>query len=140
MYSLVYVSKSLLPIGQASAEIQSIVEVATARNAAAGVTGALLFTGTRFAQMLEGDEEAVLAIMASIAADERHCDVVIIDQGPAAARCFADWSLVYVGHSTFASGIVERALAESGQSDGYALRNLIRLLRELARPLAPRGA
>lgn len=137
MYSLIYVSRSLLPSGRAAAEIEAIVNISTARNAAAGVTGALLYTGKRFAQLLEGEEAAVLDIMASIARDARHCEVVTIDQGPVVARRFSKWSLVYVGHSTFAAGIVERALAETGEPDGYALRNLMRLLQELARPLAP---
>lgn len=136
MYSLVYVSRSLLPAVQAAAEVGRIVDVSTARNAAEGVTGALLYTGTRFAQLLEGEEAAVLRIMASIARDDRHCDVVTLHQGPADGRRFSDWSLVYVGHSTFASGIVERALAEQDAADGFALRSLIRLLQELARSRA----
>ena len=45
--------------------------------------------------------------------------------------------ITYVGHSTFAAGIVQRALIENGERDGYALRNLIRLLQELARSSAP---
>jgi hypothetical protein len=77
--------------------------------------------------------------MASIARDRRHCEVAILDQGAAAARHFSSWSLVY-GHSTFAAGIVERALAAHGQGDDYPLRNLIRLLRELAPPPAPTAA
>jgi hypothetical protein len=139
VYSLVYVSKSLLPVGEAAAEIESIIAVATARNQAAGVTGALLYTGTRFAQLLEGDEGPLLDIMASIARDPRHTDVTILDQGGAVARRFSGWSLVY-GHSTFAAAIVERALAARGAADGYALRNLIRLMRELAPPSPPGAA
>lgn len=135
MFSLVYVSKSLLEPGQAIREIGSIVDVSTVRNAAAGVTGALLYTGTRFAQVLEGDEPAVREIMGSIARDQRHCDVVTIDQGPITTRRFSTWSLVYLGYSTFAATTVQRALAERDRSDGYALNNLIRLLRELARSI-----
>jgi hypothetical protein len=135
VYSLIYVSRSLLPVDHAAGEIESIIKASTARNAAAGVTGALLYTGTRFAQLLEGDEAAVLGIIASIAQDPRHCDLVILDQGPAGTRRFSSWSLLF-GHSTFAAGIVESALAANGHSDGYALRNLIRLLRELAPPPA----
>ena len=133
MYSLIYVSRSQLLPGEAGKEIESIVKVSATRNAAAGVTGALLYTGKRFAQWLEGEELAVLDIMASIARDPRHCEIVTIDQGPAAARRFSSWSLAYLGHSTFADATVARALAEHGQADGYALRNLIRLLQELAR-------
>ncbi|MBA2918279.1 blue light sensor protein [Sphingomonas sp. MAH-20] len=131
MYSLVYVSKCLLTPDYAGAGIEAIIEVATARNAATGVTGALLYTGARFAQLLEGEKDAVLAIMASIARDPRHGDIVILDQRAASARRFSHWSLVY-GHSTFAAGIVERALAAHGHADEYPLRNLIRLLQELA--------
>jgi len=131
----------MLPRREAAAEIQSIMAVSAARNAAAGVTGALLYTGTRFAQWLEGDEAAVGEIMASIARDARHRDVTILDESPAKARRFSGWSLVYLGHSTFASATVERALAERGAADGFALHSLVKLLEELARssPAQPAG-
>jgi hypothetical protein len=131
VYSIVYVSTSLVPAGQ---EIGSIVSVSSARNAAAGVTGALLHSGARFAQVLEGKQPAVSEIMASIMRDRRHRDLVVIAQGPIAGRRFPSWSLVYQGRSTFASATVERALAERDRGDGNALGNLTRLLWEFARP------
>ena len=132
MYSLLYISRAGLVAGATDAEIEAIVRVSTVRNAAAEVTGALLFTGDRFAQMLEGDETAVLQIMASIAADPRHRDVTVIEQGPIDRRRFARWSMVRSGQSTFAAATVARALADRRAPDGYAVRNLIRLLQGLA--------
>ena len=131
----------MLPRGEAASEIQSIMAVSNARNAAASVTGALLYTGARFAQWLEGDEAAVRDIMASIERDARHRDLVILEQCPAVARRFSEWSLVYLGHSTFASATVRRALAERDAADGFARHSLVKLLQELARssPAQPAG-
>jgi hypothetical protein len=133
VYSLLYISRAELAGSTVEAEIEAIVRVSTARNAAAEVTGALLYTGERFAQLLEGSEDAVREIMARIARDPRHSELTIIEQGPAERRRSARWSMAYGGRSTFAASTVERALADRDAPDGYAMRNLIRLLQELAR-------
>lgn len=115
--------------------LDQIIRHAAARNAALGVTGALLFTGDRFAQWLEGEEDAVRSILASIVKDDRHRDVTILQQGPAERRRFRQWSLAYAGVSTFAGSTVQNAL-EAGR-DEYPVRNLIRLMEELARQPRP---
>lgn len=129
MFSILYVSRSRLSPEAADGDIDAIVEVSLARNPPSGVTGALLFTGDRFAQLLEGPEQSVLTIMASIRRDARHTDIVVVDEGPIAARRFASWSMAYAGRSTFAARTVETALT----GGGFGVRNLIRLLQELAR-------
>lgn len=133
MFSLLYVSRSLIAPNRLQNEIDSIVRAAILRNDAAEVTGAMLFTGARFAQVLEGPEAAVIEIMGSIERDRRHKTIITLAQGPIARRRFADWSMAYSGSSIFAATTVRRAL-EDAKLGGP---NLIRLLQELARETPP---
>lgn len=133
VYSLVYVSRSLLDEQAAEEELAAIIGVSTTKNAAAEVTGALLYTGTRFAQLLEGRKADVQSIMASIMRDSRHADITIIYEGSISQRRFASWSMAYSGGATFASRAVERALSDRNKPSGLAAGNLIRLMQELVR-------
>lgn len=58
--------------------VKEIVEVARRSNPALGITGALLFDGERFCQLLEGGEAEVRGLMDRIAADARHTRVRVL--------------------------------------------------------------
>lgn len=132
MFSLLYVSRALLREESARSELDAIIRVSVARNQAASVTGALLYTGERFAQILEGPEKEVRLVVASIERDSRHTDFTIVEQGAIERRRFARWAMADLGLSTFAASIVARALSEGSREGGRATRNLTRLLQELA--------
>jgi len=125
-----YASRSQLPTAWSDAAVADIVAVSRRRNAALAVTGALLFTGARFAQIIEGPDAAVAELQASIARDPRHGDVQTILSGPHEARLFDDWSLAYAGPSLFVSSQVEAALDEVPRSAD----RLVQILREFATP------
>ena len=96
---LVYVSRSQLT-GDAVAvavALAQILATSRRRNAELGVTGALMLQGWRFAQALEGPHAAVQSVFDSIAADPRHSEVTMAEDGPVAARAFPAWSMAYVG-------------------------------------------
>ena len=65
-------------------------------NAGAGITGALVFTGSHFSQVLEGPAAAVQALMAAILRDPRHRDVRMLCESAAAKRRFGHWAMVLV--------------------------------------------
>ena len=133
MFSLVYVSRSSLVSSGADEQIDAIVATSVERNSPAEITGALLFTGERFAQVLEGSASAVRDLMDCIRKDARHTDIVVIQEGAVPVRRLKAWSMAYSGRSTFAAQIVEQAAAESAQGDDFGTRRLIRLIQELAR-------
>jgi hypothetical protein len=96
---LIYRSRSRLngdPAGIAAA-IASILETSRNRNEQYGLTGALLMRERRFAQALEGPADAVHAVFDRIAADPRHDDVELIEDGPVPARAFPGWTMAYAG-------------------------------------------
>lgn len=110
MESLLYISRSTMAPDEAEREINSIVTTAVARNPVAGLTGALLFTGTHFAQVLEGEGEAIYRLITTIADDPRHDQLKIIARAPLIERRFPDWSMAYFGPSQFVTRHVTRLL------------------------------
>ena len=101
LYRLVYTSRNLLA-GPEEAHAAAVAEVlATSRrnNARVGVTGALLFNGGSFAQVLEGPRAAVEATFERIQRDARHSDVSVLQCEPVTERGFPHWSMSFIGHS-----------------------------------------
>ena len=110
LYSLAYFSRNMIAgtPAQVDAEIAAILEVAREKNRTAGLTGALLFSGGCFAQVLEGPRGTVEDIFETIQSDPRHRDVIILHLHPIEARSFPSWSMAYAGK---AEGMRERAEA-----------------------------
>lgn len=115
--SLLYVSESSLDPDNASKGVDNIVATARHRNPDKDITGALLFTGSHFAQILEGDKEAVEAMLSAIEADHRHNNLRVIDQSFLYERKFRNWSMAYFGPSIFLSRHVSSLLQSPAQSN-----------------------
>lgn len=141
LMKFMYISRSTIPSSNEFASVNNIVATATDRNPKLGVTGALLFTGQHFAQLLEGDRESIDTLIADICRDIRHKQIHIIHHGPLAERRFANWSLAYFGPSQFVSRHVTRLLNDPSPSDQLrAAEWLDELLWEFsARPGAKLG-
>ena len=88
MQRLLYISESRIADADKQSAVSQIVEHAQINNARLGLTGALLFTGLYFAQVLEGPTEAIQTLMADIKTDTRHGKVVVVDESPTTERLF----------------------------------------------------
>ncbi len=75
-FQLLYVSR--LAADADSGVVAAVTAVSRPRNDACGISGALLFDGERFCQMLEGAETEIRALMARIELDPRHCRVMVL--------------------------------------------------------------
>lgn len=128
--SLLYVSVSTLTPEQERDEVDKIVGVAQRRNCELGVTGALIFTGTHFAQLLEGPADAIDALMRSISCDPRHRSVTVVDTGEASRRLFPDWSMAYFGHSRYIDRFVVPLFGSSEDRPRKSIDRLIGLMQE----------
>jgi hypothetical protein len=91
MYRIVYISRARLDWSDRA--LDALGATSSTLNGAHGVTGLLLYDGSRFIQALEGPEDAVRETMRRIAADERHDTIQYLGQGPAAERQFGDWAM-----------------------------------------------
>lgn len=80
-------------IGQ---QIAEIVRLSEARNAAVGLTGALLLTRGVFIQALEGPLTAIEATFERICCDLRHRRVELLELAQADSRVFAEWSMARI--------------------------------------------
>lgn len=132
--SLVYVSESTIIRKFASSTVDSIVSSSTSRNRALSITGALIFTGDYFAQILEGSHNAIDELMASIERDSRHRNIRIVVRSPLAERRFPDWRMVYSGPSQFVSARLALALRETEAGAlPRAAHRLVQLLEEFSK-------
>ena len=128
-----YLSVSSLVDGAHAAAIDEIVAVARRRNADLDVTGALVFSGSRFAQLIEGPPEGVALLRAAIEGDARHRDIQTLEAAAVEDRQFADWSLAYSGSSTFVDLELRRIGVEARRDAAGAVRSLKLLLSEFSR-------
>lgn len=116
MITLMYVSISTLNRGEAALEVADVVEGSISRNAGLDVTGALLFTATHFAQVLEGRAANVDDLMASITRDKRHRHVTIVDRSRISRRRFADWQMAYQGEAGYVDVPIAQLISDTPQT------------------------
>lgn len=114
LQSILYVSSSTLRPDVAEDEVRAIVAASRVNNARLGLTGALLFTGEYFAQVLEGPAPEVDRLMEKIGRDTRHGAITIVAREPISARRFSKWSMAYSGPSQFVTRYITRLLPDDG--------------------------
>lgn len=91
--SAVYVSTAVSPLSDE--ELQQLHEVAKKRNSAEGITGALVYNGLNFMQLLEGNKAAVSECLSRISRDRRHSGLAIIRRHTRNYREFENWDMMY---------------------------------------------
>ncbi len=92
MKRLSYVSRSSRPL--TDADIAAITASSQRNNQRIGVTGVLVVTGGIFIQTLEGDADAVDATYRRILRDDRHCEVMCLqNELQVETRLFSTWSM-----------------------------------------------
>ena len=99
--SVLYVSTSQLLNWERDLQVQQIVDHSRAWNASVGITGALVATGRRFVQLIEGPPLRIDELVAMIRADRRHVAVNILEEAATDQRQFGRWTLAYAGPDTF---------------------------------------
>ena len=116
LLQIIYASAASRPL--TARELADILATARRRNAAADISGMLVYNDGSFLQVLEGPEANVAALFAKIERDPRHANVKVLFRDRIAAKEFADWSMGYVD----VTGLADRM-------DGYVdyLRDLERM-------------
>lgn len=77
-------------------DLEAIVETSVINNARRGITGALAHQSGVFAQVLEGDPEALSETLLAIEADPRHRNVRVLARWPVQTQVFAGRPMVLV--------------------------------------------
>ncbi|MBV9508357.1 MAG: BLUF domain-containing protein [Acidobacteriia bacterium] len=134
LYRIVYCSRNHIrgAAPEVEREVRNILLKARANNAAAGITGALLYNSGNFAQVLEGPVESIGRIFEKIQRDLRHSEVTVVENGRISERQFADWSMAFAGESTVPATPVTAAAFDAafGKAAG-AGEQIMDILRHL---------
>ena len=89
--TLTYTSRARLDL--TDEDLSDIHQTARHLNALDGVTGLLLFDGSRFLQVIEGSEEAIDNLVERLRMDPRHSAFEVRDERFVDRRSFEDWSM-----------------------------------------------
>ena len=93
MFYLLYVSRETYKM--TSKDLREILAVARERNGQCGISGLLLYKNGRFMQFLEGPEEAVRSLMNKLSVDERHQEVMVLEEDIEETRQFPTWAMAF---------------------------------------------
>jgi hypothetical protein len=88
---LVY--RSVASSTNSSRELDRIVASSRTKNRRLGITGAIALHEERFVQVLEGREEQLSELLASIMNDKRHSKLRVLGRWTVSARLFPSWSM-----------------------------------------------
>jgi Sensors of blue-light using FAD len=89
--TLTYTSRARLDL--TDEDLGAIHQTARHLNALDGITGLLLFDGSRFLQIIEGAEEAIDNLVERLRMDPRHSAFEVRDERYVERRSFPDWSM-----------------------------------------------
>lgn len=121
-----------------AARLGEILRTARSRNACEGLSGLLLYDGTRFLQWLEGPAEALQRVWSSIQADARHHDVELLGRPDLPVRLFRGWDMGLAGPSrSIAEGVddvvlTDQTFFEQLEDAATSLHGLLDLLARVA--------
>ena len=74
-------------------DVGKILVSCKTNNAASGITGVLLYSDTKFIQMIEGEGDTVTELYNRIKKDSRHSNAMMISFGPIDARSFPSFHM-----------------------------------------------
>jgi len=74
-------------------EIENILASCKKNNPSLNITGVLLYSDTRFIQLVEGDYKIITALYDKIKSDPRHDQSRMISLGPIQEKSFPSWHM-----------------------------------------------
>ena len=92
--SLAYTSLAKMDLS--ADDLHAIHHTALELNALDGITGLLVFNGTHFLQIIEGEAAGIDDLVARLRRDPRHSGLEVRDERMVQTRSFPDWSMELV--------------------------------------------
>lgn len=101
LWKLSYTSIAVAAHEEALRQVREICARSGDRNARAGISSIVTVHRGRFAQVLEGPEDAVRALLRRITGDPRHHSLTVLADGPLVARRYAGSSMKFCDPKAF---------------------------------------
>lgn len=117
-------------------DIAAILVSARGNNARDELTGALVYNGHNFLQLLEGPGEKVEACLAVIRGDPRHSGMIEVRRRAIETRDFGEWAMLYDPRFEWRDEGLAR-LAANGRIDAADERMFANFIALGRRPVAP---
>ncbi|SFS12430.1 BLUF domain-containing protein [Sphingomonas jatrophae] len=108
MRLLLYTSTNLIAEDQRA--LDALMVQCRTNNAVDGITGLLWTDNVRFAQALEGGEEAIASLLDRLRTDDRHADMHVIWDEVSTERHFGAWSMVMPAEDVLAQLYEQRLI------------------------------
>jgi hypothetical protein len=130
--TLTYTSRARLDLGDE--DLAAIHGTARHLNALDGISGLLLFDGSRFLQIVEGAEDAIDNLVERLRMDPRHSAFEVRDERYVEQRSFPDWSMELVRVSAGYGNAKEEVATVLPEAVAEPVRELVlRMSGRLAR-------
>lgn len=91
LHAIAYASEARADLR--TTDLDRLLADATAFNRVAGVTGVLMFDGSRFLQYLEGPEDGIDSVFQRIFNARSHAQMRLLCRAPVVQRAFPRWSM-----------------------------------------------
>lgn len=116
-------------------EVKTILEQSVKNNGKQNITGVLLYSKDKFLQVLEGENEHILALYDKIKTDPRHNRVLMLSLKPLKERFFPSWQMagkeMDSGYS-FLSSLSDNEQQEFKQLlEGESNNNAVKMISKL---------
>ena len=82
-----------------AAHLNEIIAPSRRNNERNHLSGMLLFTGSHFLEILEGDEQDLSNLWSRLELDSRHCELIRIGDDLCGTRWFPKWTMAYTDHA-----------------------------------------
>jgi hypothetical protein len=97
LFRLTYVSRAAVGVVHEAASAAAILAIARKRNAAEGITGAMVHSAHWYGQVLEGARADIGRTFARIARDQRHSAIQVLRVEAIVERGFSAWAMAEAG-------------------------------------------
>ena len=74
-------------------EIEKILDSCKKNNPPLNITGVLLYSETKFIQLVEGDAKVIMGLYDKIKKDNRHSNAMMISYNPITEKSFPSWHM-----------------------------------------------
>mgnify|MGYP000442049530 CR=1 FL=1 len=90
---MVYTSRLTVPLAKRAAFLSEISDTSLRKNPPRGITGGLLIASDLVVQFVEGPQDSISTLMATLRADERHAGIEVVHDAVSAERNMPEWAM-----------------------------------------------